>query len=80
LATWLLVFVVWVVYDVLYVLWNHFIYDRRPHLCAATGVSISAIGIFGVINVTEDRLLAVPQLCGVLVGSYVGMWLKGRLS
>lgn len=77
---WVLLFAVGLVYDVLYVLWNHSIVRDRIHLASILSVAITAIGIFGITKVVETHIMAVPQLCGVLIGTYVGMWMKRRLS
>jgi hypothetical protein len=77
---WALLFLVGLVYDVLYVLWNHSVASDRIHRASVLSVAIAAIGMFGITKVVESHVMAVPQLCGVLAGTYLGMWLKRRLS
>ena len=75
---WGLVFLIGLVFDSLYVLWNHFVSTDRTFRAAATSTLLTALGMLGTLAVVNDPKVIVPQLMGVFAGTYAGMKIKKR--
>ncbi len=74
------VFVLGFLIDILYIAWMYSTQQNNYLLAVLSTVSISACSLFGFINVYDDRVLAVPYLIGLVLGTIVGIFLKKRIS
>lgn len=76
--TWIYLFVIGTIFDLLYVLWMNACNEKRAHLAGILGVLISACSFLGVKEALADALNLIPFWTGLYVGSYVGVKLKAK--
>ena len=74
--TWVYLFFIGTVFDLLYVLWMSACERRKPHLAGILGVLIALCSFLGVQGALEDPMNLVPYLSGLYLGSYLGVRLK----
>ncbi len=74
-----LVFVVYVVFDILYALYVLCV-SRRQSLAAA-GISsvLYSLGAFGVMNYLHNAWYLIPLACGAFLGTYIAVKYMGDL-
>lgn len=66
------------VLDLMYIAWMWATERHMPLLGAISSVSIYAIGILGTLEAVDNRWNMIPLFIGVFLGSYLGIWYKGR--
>ena len=66
--------------DLLYILWFYATAANRYGLGVVASVSISACSLFGFINVYDNRILALPYLIGLALGTLAGIYLQKRMK
>ncbi len=67
--TYLLVFCLGAVIDVMYVLWIRAVNQRQIFRAGVYSIGIAAPGIFGYLEIVSDTLMAVPYLLGLALGT-----------
>lgn len=76
LVTWIYLFFIGTIFDLLYVLWMNACNNKRAHLAGILGVLISACSIIGVKEALDDMVNVIPFWSGLYLGSYLGVKLK----
>jgi len=80
---YILFFIFGVMFDVLAVLWTYF--NTSKHRKAIHGAALvsAAIGVLNTISVVQvvwNYWLLVPEVIGMILGTYLGFWLKKKLK
>lgn len=66
--------------DLFYCLWFYATAANRYILGVFASVSLSACTLFGFINVYDTRILAIPYLLGLALGTIVGIFLQKKFK
>lgn len=74
------VFFVGLLIDLLFILWMYASRTYKYTLGAITSVGIAACSLFGFINIYDSKLLAIPYLLGLAVGTIIGMVIQKRIE
>lgn len=72
-----LVFVVYVVFDILYALYVIFVSQKRPIAASFTGSMLYSLGAVGVMSYTSNVLYIIPLSLGAFVGTYIAVTYMG---
>jgi hypothetical protein len=76
-ATAALVFVVYVVFDILYALYVIFVGQKRAIAASCTGALLYSLGAVGVMSYTHNLLYLIPLSLGAFVGTYIAVTYMG---
>lgn len=76
-ATAALVFVVYVVFDILYALYVIFVGQKRALAASVTGAMLYSLGAVGVMSYTHNKLYIIPLSMGAFVGTYIAVKYMG---
>ena len=68
-----LVFVVYVVFDILYALYVIFVGQKRAIAASFTGSLLYSLGAVGVMSYTHNILYIIPLSLGAFVGTYIAV-------
>lgn len=72
-TTALIVFVVYVIFDILYALYVICVSRRLPLAAATTGALLYSLGAVGVMNYTHNALYLIPLSLGAFIGTYIAV-------
>lgn len=73
-----LVFVVYVVFDILYALYVIFVGQKRALAAGVTGSMLYSLGAVGVMSYTHNILYIIPLSMGAFVGTYIAVKYMSR--
>jgi len=74
LATAVLIFVTYVVVDILYAAYIICVEKRRALQAAAISAVLYSLLAFGVITYSQNPLYLIPLATGAFVGTYATVW------
>lgn len=66
--------------DVFWVLYILVVSQRKKMQSALVSVLMGAPGLFGVLGVIDNRIMAIPYLIGLGAGTYAGLILDDYLT
>lgn len=73
-----LVFVVYVVFDILYALYVIFVGQKRALAASVIGSMLYSLGAVGVMSYTHNILYIIPLSVGAFVGTYIAVKYMSR--
>lgn len=73
-----IVFVVYVVFDILYALYVTFVSQKRAIAASFTGSMLYSLGAVGVMSYTHNKLYIIPLSLGAFVGTYIAVKYMGN--
>ena len=77
---YLKVFSFGLIIDLAYVLYIIAVTNDRYITAGVATAAVAAPGLFGYMAVYDNKILAIPYLLGLCVGTIVGMMLKKRMT
>lgn len=78
MLAYLQVFAYGLVIDWAYVLWVRYVASGAKGKAAIASVAVAAPGVFGITAIVSDRILAIPYLVGLFVGTYSCLVISSR--
>lgn len=73
-----LVFLTYVVIDMLYAYYIMCVEERRPARAAATTSLIYGLLAYGVVSYSQNILYLIPLTSGAFIGTFITVYLKRR--
>lgn len=73
-----LVFVVYIVFDILYALYVLCVSRKQPVAAAGVSSVLYSLGAYGVMNYTHNIWYLIPLACGAFVGTYIAVKYMGN--
>lgn len=84
MLSYALLFLFGLVFDTLWVLCLHFTQTRakrgRRHLATLTSVMLAGLGALSGAKIAHNEWLIVPELLGMSIGMYMGMYVADRVD
>ena len=84
MLTYVLLFVFGLAFDTLWVLCLHFTQTRaqrgRRHMAMVTSVMLAGLGALSGAKIAHNEWLIVPELLGMAIGMYMGMYVADKVD
>lgn len=68
-----LVFIVYVIFDILYAVYIICVSKQQAFFASLTGAMLYSLGAVGVMNYTHNALYLIPLSMGAFVGTYIAV-------
>lgn len=75
--TALIVFVVYIIFDILYALYVICVSRKQALAASFTGAALYSLGAVGVMNYTHNALYLIPLSLGAFIGTYIAVKYMG---